>query len=503
LINPGFSIVIANYERENLLNVPLGIVCVGTVLQKNKFKPVIIDSCLENDWVSELEAQLKKDDLLCVGISAMAVQVPSALKIARTVRKHRPEIPIVFGGIHATLFPKQTCQSELVDYVVKKEGDFTMLELAEYLKQESAAGKDYAKLGQIKGIVFKKNKEIIENEDRPYCKFSELPEPNWLLLKESARKKIKYAPVHSGRGCSHRCAFCINNILKNFLRPKSAEQVIKEMNHSMALFNTHEIMFWDENFFQVKSRVKKILEYIVKKELNVSWSCTLRADYFRRGIVDDEILTLLRKAGCDLAGIGAESGSQKILDMIKKDIRVEDILLTCKVLTKYKIRPQFSFMIGLPSETKEDMYKTVRLIDSLLKINKNIDILGPQKFRPYPGGELYTAALKTGWKEPKSLEEWGRMLENEWNYLSAHDFPWVKNPYFVEALETYVSFGARTIKNILTTSVNMNKPMILAYVMIAKIRWKLKFFSFPMEYVLAKKIIKLKNRLMEKNTPAQ
>lgn len=496
LINAEYSINLSGDENADSDNVPLGLVSIGTVIQQKGYEPIVIDCRMQKGWKKELKELLHKKDVLALGISAMAIQTKSVVEISKFVREQDPKVPIVLGGAHPTCFPIETCKSELVDFVVKGEGEYTFLELLDYLKykkENKLTEEDYEKLSKINGLTYKKEGEVVSNPDRRYCNFQELPMPNWHILDPKVISRIKYAPVHSGRGCSHRCAFCINRIYKNYWRSKRPEQVLEELEMSMKIFKTKKIIFWDENFFQNPSRAKEILNEIVKREMNITWSSNIRANYFTNGFIDDDYLDLIKKAGCEYVATGAESGSQRILDKIQKDMKVKDLIEECKMLTRHNIRPQYSFMIGIPGETKKDMLLTVKLIDKLVKINPNIDLLGPQKFRPYPGGDLYNEVVEAGWKSPSSLEEWAEIMDENWNYLPAKSFPWIKDPDFVESLEVYVSFGARSVKNSLKTSVKVNKVLLIMFIIASKIRWKLKFFNFPIEYKLAQRVIQWRN----------
>ena len=228
---------------------------------------------------------------------------------------------------------------------------------------------------------------------------------------------------------------------------------------------------------------------MIKQKFNLTWETTVRADYINSKLIDDEFLANLKKSGCCLLSFGAESGSEKILEKIQKDITVDQILNSAKQCLRHDIIPQYSFMVGLPTETKEDMKQTIKLIDKLIKLSPKVQILGPQAFRPYPGSVLYQECLKAGWLPPKSLEEWAKVMQHELNYLSPQNFPWLKDPDFVESLEAYTRFGAHTIKSALSSTVKSSKLLKLLFILVCQIRWKLRFFKWPLEFKIAQKFI--------------
>ena len=228
---------------------------------------------------------------------------------------------------------------------------------------------------------------------------------------------------------------------------------------------------------------------MIERSLNIPWETTVRVNYLREGMIDEEFIKKLKESGCYLLSFGAESGCPRILKKIKKDIMPEDVINSAKMCLKYDIIPQYSFMAGLPGETRSDIMETLKLIDKLVRLSDKIQILGPQAFRPYPGSELYQECLVAGWKEPESLDEWGEIVSDQLNYLDVKKFPWLKNPDFVESLEAYVRFGAHSIKSALSSTVKANLLLKLPFILLLKLRWKLKFFRFPWDYKLAKKFI--------------
>jgi len=300
-------------------------------------------------------------------------------------------------------------------------------------------------------------------------------------------------PSLTSRGCPHRCTFCINAILKNSWRPRTAEQVLEDLKiiKGRSYFAGKKLRFWDENFFVDIERAKKIIDGMIKQNLIIPWETTVRANYVKEGMINEVFMAKLKQSGCYLLSFGAESGCPRLLKKMKKDINPEDVINSAKVALRHGIIPQYSFMIGLPGETRPEMMETLGLIDRLVKLSPKIQILGPQAFRPYPGSELYNECVASGWQEPESLEEWARLAENELNYLSIKNFPWVKarDKDFVESMEAYVRFGAHSIKSAMGSSVKAKKLFKLGFILICQLRWKLKFFAWPIEYKLAKRFV--------------
>jgi len=478
LINPPFNISKANYET----SISVGLLSLASFLDNKGIEVKIIDAIRQKNYLKLIQSELPKIDL--VGLSVMTMQVSSALKISKLIREFSSQIPIVWGGVHSTLFPEQTVRHSLIDMAVFSEGEQTLLELVQAIESKSD-------LESISGIAFRKGKEIIVNQKRPFLKMDDLPLPKWSLMPKEILEKMTLVPTHTSRGCPHQCAFCINSVTCNKWRGYSAELVLKDLEiiKQQIYFHGKPMRFWDENFFTDVNRSKAIIQGMIDRDLVIPWETTVRVDYTKEGFLDDDFLALLKKSGCYLLSFGGESGSERILKKINKGINPEQIIYSAKQCLKHKIIPQYSFMVGLPSETKKDIYQTIKLINRLVKLGPQVQILGPQAFRPYPGSALYQECLISGWSAPDSLDGWAKVVENELNYLSPRNFPWVKNIDLVESLEAYVRFGAHTIKSALGSTVKANKVLKLLFILLCQIRWKLKFFKWPIEFKIARRFV--------------
>ena len=474
LINPPFNIAKENYDS----SLSVGLLSIASYLKSLGLEVEIIDGARQNDYLDLIKKKAREVEW--VGISVMTTQIAHALSISLLIKGINQICKIVWGGSHPTFFPKETIENELIDVVCVGEGEKTMAELA--------GGKN---LAEIAGIVWKYNNEIITNPPRELHEPKEMSLFNWDLAPGEILEKLYLIPSLTSRGCPHRCTFCINAILKNRWRARTVEQVIEDLRiiKSKEYFKDKKLRFWDENFFVDISRAKVIIDGMIGEDLIIPWETTVRADYIKEGMIDDEFMAKLKKSGCYLLSFGAESGSPHILSKIKKDITPEQIICSAKSCLKHGIIPQYSFMIGLPGESKKSMMMTLRVIDQLVKLGNQVQILGPQAFRPYPGSELYEECLNAGWQAPRFLEEWAHLVENELNYLTVKNFPWVKDKDFVESMEAYVRFGAHSFSSAMGSSVKSKKWLKFLFVLVCQIRWKLKFFAFPIEYKLAKNFI--------------
>lgn len=382
------------------VDMPLSILSAASLAILD-FDINLIDQRIDSHWENRLRDELKKNPL-CVGVSAMTgKQISYGLQAAKIVREANPQTKIVWGGVHPTLLPEQTLKSQYVDIVVCGEGEETLRDLAHALER----CKD---LSLVEGIAFKKNGQIILTSSRKPLNLNQLPALPYHLLKmesyigsqgrfgsNSARSLIYI----SSRGCPWRCTFCCNPRLSaRRWRSIDAERVFEQVSRLKEEYNLNAVTFHDEEFLVNKERAEKIAQLINGK---INWWIQARMDRLLEA-------NLEKLAAGGLTGVqpGIESGSNRILKIIKKGETVEKIRAANLRLASTPIIPLYNFMMGFPHETKDELNMTIDLALELLQKNPNAEISGFYVFVPYPGTELFDLAVKNGFESPRSLEEW-------------------------------------------------------------------------------------------------
>jgi radical SAM superfamily enzyme YgiQ (UPF0313 family) len=381
--------------------LPLGLLAVATPLDSAGYRVKIIDQQIEPQWEKLLLAELKKNPL-CVGITCMTgPQIWHALEASMTV-KQNTNVPVIWGGVHASLLPQQTLENENVDMVVQGEGEETFLELVRALGNRSS-------LNNVKGIWYKDNGQISANCPRPFVDLNEQPPLAYHLLDINKYLEREFDDrllrTFTSRGCNYNCTFCYNtNFNLGKWRVLTAEETVKRIKSIVDTYCIKGIMFCDDNFFGNILRVREILEGFMREGLNlVLYKLDIRADTLFN--LDDDFLKLLKRSGCQTMNIGLESGSERILSLIKKKITISQILTINKRLRTLGIIPKYTFMMGYPTETREELQETVSLILRLIKENpeamKSLHI-----YAPFPGTELFELAIQHGLQVPQRLEDW-------------------------------------------------------------------------------------------------
>lgn len=379
LINPG-------QKKSFAVNEPLNLGFIASYLEKNNIEVKIIDELAGQDVKKELENY--RPDI--AGITATTAVAPDAYRIADLSRQMG--ILTVMGGVHATILPEEALLH--ADIVVKGEGELAML--------------DIVRQGIISGIVA-----------RPFIKnIDEIPPPARHLMDIEFYLKVRdrlsgthlyfaspgmrIGAILTTRGCPYRCIFCHNTWRGMPVRFNSPKRVVAEIKHLIEKYNIQALFFFDDDLFVVKDRLKEICQLIRENKFNIIWSCQARVDS-----IDLETLKMVKTAGCRQVGFGFESGSQRILDILKKKTTtVKQNKRAIELCQEVGIIPWGTVMIGNPTETIED----VRMTQQFIK-ESGIDSIGVHVTTPFPGTELWQWCKEKG-LIPDSLD-WSRLTTGQ------------------------------------------------------------------------------------------
>ncbi len=374
------ALIRPNYNT-HIITPPLGLGYISSYLKKQGHEVKFIDAL--NLRMSHEEILKSVKDYEVIGITVLTDFYLESKELTSILKGQGKTV--ILGGVHPTVLPRETLEETKTDFIVIGEGEETIAELISAIEKK----KDFSK---IKGIGYKKDKEIIINPRRELIKdLDELPFPDWEAMDPKSYQKAPHgaivknfpvAPIMTSRGCPYECKFCVSpNFWLKKIRFRSPENVIKEIEYLTKIFGVKEIHFEDDNLTLRRDHAEKICNLIIEKELNISWATPngIRADK-----VDEGILRLMKKAGCYSIVLGIESGNQKILDNIKKREKLEDIELAAKLAKKVGLITQGFFILGLPGETEETIQNSINFAKKI-KLDRAhfmlLDLL--------PGSELW------------------------------------------------------------------------------------------------------------------
>ncbi len=441
---------------------PLSSLAVGSHLAANGFKVKIVDL-----RVDPLDALEFGDDVAYMGISAMTgYQIHSALKVCRVYRAKSPHIPLVWGGWHASLLPEETMRHPLVDIVVTGQGELTALALAEAIR-------DGASLDTVAGIFHKKGGGTVRNPERPLVGMDRIAPINYDLIRMDDHfiydptTGVKMISYLASRGCPYRCGFCaITTVYNKRFFNTPVPQVLDELGDLVVRYKVNGIYFEDDNLFINKQRTTDVLQGMVARGMKVRWTGLARADRIIK--FEPELLDLMRKSGCIRILIGAESGSQEMLDLMDKDVDLEETIQSAQMLDDYGIEGDLSFMVGLPDPHEMDI-----TLDFIMMMRRRLKRMHIKLFfyTPYPGGRLYDIAKERGFVPPDNLEDWARFELHK-----------VTTPWVTPEMERHANLFRFYFRYGYPNRAARGLKAAMAFLS----RWRLdhKAFSFPWEYKL-------------------
>ncbi len=395
---------------------PLSLCYIASYLNSKGYKADIIDCIAEDLTEEEIEQRLREGKYDIVGVTMLTLMYTQALNVCKIVKKINPKTYVVIGGPHPTIAASATLQNEKdIDFAVIGEAEITFYELLKALDGE-------IKLSAVDGLAYKTNdgKVMLNNQRKLIDDLDILPMPDRSLLKmELYRPSVSYykrLPAYiilTTRGCPYRCTFCSKVFDKKY-RQNSVEYTIKEMKYLMEEFGAKEIVFRDDTFTMKFPWVTEFCNKLIEEGLNkkIRWSCMTRVN-----LVNLEMLKLMKKAGCWGIHFGVESGNQRLLNLIKKDVTVQQIKDAFKWCKEAGVETRAFMMLGLPTETKEESLETIRFAKELDPDWAQFTIT-----TPYPGTELYKQANEHG--ELKSID-WNNY--QTWAGFSENDLVWTTN----------------------------------------------------------------------------
>ncbi len=403
---------------------PLGLLYVAGYLKEHSEHSVkIIDSQVERLSWDLLRGKILSAKPDVVGITAMTVTLVDVIKTIQIIKEINNKIKVILGGPHVHLFPEETISLDGVDYLVLGEGEETFKELLDNLE-------DDFNLRLVRGIVYKSNGTIINTGLRPLIDdLDKIPFPARYLTPYKEYNSLlskgrMVTTMFTSRGCPFKCAFCDRPHLGKTFRARSAENVVAEIE-ACTKMGIYDFMFYDDTFTVNKKRVLDICNRIIEKKLDISWDIRTRID-----TVDEEILENIKKAGCQGIHYGVEAGTEKILKILNKGITISQAQKVFSLTKKYKIPILAYFMIGNPTETREDIYRTFAVAKMLDPDYVHMTIL-----TPFPGTKIYLDGLKNG---DITKDYWQEFASNP---MSEFKLPYWKGSLSHEELNSLLGVG--------------------------------------------------------------
>ena len=402
--------------REKTIWPQTNLAYLAAVMKNEGFEVEIMDCIADKIYWDKFEKiiEVKKPDYIL--FNSISSTISNDMKTAATAQKNGAKSIAV--GSHVTALPKKSMEKfPYLDFVIMGEAEETLKELVISIEEK----KDFA---GVLGIAWRKNGEVLVNDKRPLIKnLDDLPIPlhELLPIKKYNLPFVgsRFTFVTESRGCPYRCIFCRSPIAWNrIFRTRSSDSIFKELEYLQKI-GVKNILFHSDTFTVNKNVVIELCKKIIDGGLKIRWMCNSRVD-----TIDKEMLFWMKKASCKMIMYGIESGSQKVLDMSKKDITVGKIVETMKA-TKYAgIKIWGYFIIGLPGENWSTVEETIKLAKRLPLTLANFAVAAP-----YPGTEFNDLAANTGWLLSDNWEDYDQ------NYSAVVNYPDFSSKDIVNAMK--------------------------------------------------------------------
>jgi anaerobic magnesium-protoporphyrin IX monomethyl ester cyclase len=409
--SPKPRVVLYN-PRAVFYTMPLALLALASALDRDEIDVVIVDGRLERDPVRRVVAAA--NGALCVGITVLTgAPIRDALAISRAVKARYPTCQVIWGGWHPSLFSRECLDEPSIDAVAIGQGEDTLREVVARLRVgESLRG--------CAGIATRDGDEFSAGPPRPLRDLNDFPAHDYSLIPVEryfdlkGKRQIDYI---SSQGCRFRCAFCADPaVYARGWSGLSPERIAADASELRRRYGMRELAFQDETFFTHGARTDALAEFFLQRQLGMEWTATLRADQACR--MGDALFGKAVRSGLARVMVGVEAGSQEMLDRLKKDLRIEQVVETAEMCLRHGVAAIFNFIIGFPAEHDNSVDQTLAFAKRLRRMSPRFET-PIFYYRPYPGNPIADEAQAQGYVLPRGLQAWA-----DFDYVGDRG-PWV------------------------------------------------------------------------------
>jgi len=386
LVVPGSMAGVNNPRYRELFPhlLPMSVAYLAASLEKGGHQALCIDQIPRRLTNADLVALLKKEKADLIGFSLLTTTVANVLDTVAIVRRELPSVPIVMGNHHASLFAADLLENRAADYIVRGEGEVTLVELATALEAR-------APLDDVLGISYRKGDRVVHNPVRPViADLDSIPYPAWHLVDLFDEKYMSLPligvystplPVMASRGCPFHCVFCSQDTQYKKVRLRKTSRVVDEIEHLVDRYGFEWFGFNDAYFPWTKKQGFEFADELIRRKLSqrVRWITESRVD-----MVDEELMLKLASSGLSVIFFGFESGNQRVLDLAGKRTTLDQARKAAAAARAAGVTTMGFFMLGLPGDTAESCWDTVNFA-----IELDCDFAKFAITVPYPGSALY------------------------------------------------------------------------------------------------------------------
>ena len=368
---------------------PIGLGYISAIMLENGHEVYIFDAGKDNKTWQEFTEQITENKYNIIGFQMFSHEIAATKKHIEIIKKYSSDSTIIIGGAHISGDPLGTMNMLDADFGFVGEAE---LGIEAFIKLNKDDYNNEDKLSEIPNLVWMRESKIVVNEKQVIDNLDTIDYPAWDLMHPQSYptlplgcfcKQPPVAPMIVSRGCPYPCTFCGGkNITGKIMRYRSIENVIREIILLNNEYGVKEINFLDDNFTSQKQYVMDFCRRVIELRLNIVFALP---NGCRLNTLDKEVVELMERAGFYSMAVGIESGSNRVLKLMRKNLTVEMIEEKITLIKKYtNIKLTGLFMIGYPGETVEDIESTIRFSKQL-----KLDKASFAYVMPLPGTELY------------------------------------------------------------------------------------------------------------------
>ncbi len=492
-------IILLNPKSANhSFRVPNSILTLGAFLE-GRYEYYLLDENLSRNIEHELSSAIRALGIKYLGFTVMpGIQLRRAVVISKFIKKKFPSVKIIWGGYFPSLHPETVLKSDYVDFVIKGHAEISFVELIDTLENKP----DSKSFDLIKGLSYKTNDgikqnpkaEIFEPDLIPRLPYEKIDVEKYLRTSKTwlGPRTIGY---HSSVGCPFLCGFCaVAGIYKGKWKGKNAKLVADEIRFLKQRYNIGAVEFHDNNFFVSEKRVYEFSERV--KDLNISWWGEARPDTVMK--FSDETWKTMKDAGCKMIFFGAESSSNDMLELMNKggSQTPETVLELAERAKKFGIVPEFSFVLGAPTDDIDGSIENdIQYIKKVKQINHEAEIIiytySPVNFED---SEMSMASKMKGFDYPKTLEEWVSPRWQNFDLRKNPLTPWLK-PNHYKKIRNF----EKTLNSVYPTNSDLKikgwKRVLMKT--LGSWRYAASFYHLPYELILTQRLLKYRQPEIE------
>jgi anaerobic magnesium-protoporphyrin IX monomethyl ester cyclase len=464
--------------------MPLAVLALAAVLE-GKEDYEIVDGNLDDQPVETILRLIDEHHVELLGVSTMpGPQMVAAMETSREIRRLRPHVKIVWGGYFPSIYPDTTLNAKYVDYVVRGQGEETLLELI-------AAMRGKRSLDSILGLSYKDQfgfhrtnaeRPMKGPDNFPWSPFHRLPVEKYLRPSFFGKRTAVH---HASIGCPFNCSFCgVHAAYGRDEKMESPERTAEILQHLVTKYGADSVQFYDMNFFLREDHALELMNRIAP--LKLRWWCEARVDIMSR--YSDETMAAIKRAGCAMIFFGAESGSDWALQEMQKGITTEQTLIMARRTREFGIIPEFSFVVGNPTNPELDTKETLRFIRKIKRINPESEII-VQHYTPTPQrGSMY-GEVDDKISFPDTPGEWASKQWMDFTLRIDTSAPWLKQKTkkLIDNFELVVASRWPTVQDI--RAPRWSRKLLQS---LSAWRYMMQFYDYPLELQLAHHFIQLR-----------